>query len=98
MQHNHIPGNFGILYKPLIVELHKKFNFVPKGYLLPRDNEILRAEVSMCCKVVVIVKYDGLTKKVSKKEKMLPLNPHDYRKYSRHKYCGVSLSCVTRRH
>ncbi len=63
LQHNHIPGNFGILYKPLIVDLHKKFDFVPKGYLLPRENEILRAEVSMCCIVVTIVQYTGLTKK-----------------------------------
>ena len=47
LQHNHIPGNFAILYKPSIVELHKEFDFIPKGYILPRDNEILRTEVSL---------------------------------------------------
>ncbi len=52
-QHNHFPGISGIAFKPHIVELHTKFDFIPKGYCLPADRDELIKDVSVAFLVLL---------------------------------------------
>ena len=40
-----MPAIGELTYKPRIVELHKTFDFVAKGFILPREMEALKEEV-----------------------------------------------------